>query len=255
MSMKSRFIILAAGKGSRMQSDVPKTLVPVGGKPILQHLYESVQDSGVDGSPIVVIGPEGQKLCEEFGGVCEYVVQQEQLGTAHAVMVCQEAVGDAESVVVLYGDHPFVSSRTLKRLVELHSRAGEVLTMMTTTVPSFGDWYRAYLYWGRILRDAHGHIIGIREYKDAMESEREIIEVNPALYCFDTKWLWNNIEQIKNFNAKQEYYLTDLIELAVTQGHEIASMSLPPEEAVGINTQEEREIAEEVLKKRQHAST
>ncbi len=233
-----------------MKSDVPKALTPVGGKPILQHLHESILDSKVDTEPVVVIGPERIKLCESFDGVCSYAVQEEQLGTAHAVKMAKEAVGDVDAVIVLYGDHPFVSSETLQRLAKVHEENAAKVTIMTTTVPSFDDWYSAYHHWGRILRDSHGCIMGIREYKDAMESEQGIREVNPAFYCFDTKWLWENIEQVKNFNANEEYYLTDLIELAVTQGHEVHSMNVAPEEAVGINTKEELAIAEHLLKKR-----
>ncbi len=247
--MTFRFIILAAGKGTRMKQDLPKVLTPIGGKPILQHLYESVQTSGVDGVPVIVIGPDQPKLCEAWNGVCEYVVQQEQLGTAHAVSVCRDAVNDADAIVVLYGDHPFVSKQMLQDLAHLHTGSNGVLSMMTTTVSSFDQW-PIYYHWGRIIRDKHGSIMAIREFKDAMESEQAITEVNPALYCFKTTWLWENISRVKNLNAKGEYYLTDLVELAVAQGHTIASMSIPPEEAVGINTQEERLIAETLLAQR-----
>jgi bifunctional UDP-N-acetylglucosamine pyrophosphorylase / glucosamine-1-phosphate N-acetyltransferase len=245
--MQTRVIILAAGKGTRMKSDIPKALTSVAGKPILQYLHESILESGVDDRPVVVIGPERQKLCEAFGGLCDYAVQEEQLGTGHAVQSARDVVADARAVIVLYGDHPFVSSITLRRLIELHERAGGVVTMMTTTLSDFDDWRCSFLHWGRILRDSHGHIVGVREYKDAMESEQAIREVNPGLYCFDTAWLWKNIDQIKNFNANGEYYLTDLIELAVAQGQEIVSMSVASEEVIGINTQAEREIAEQVL--------
>jgi bifunctional UDP-N-acetylglucosamine pyrophosphorylase/glucosamine-1-phosphate N-acetyltransferase len=248
--MTFRFIVLAAGKGSRMKSETPKTLLPVGGKPILQHLMESVKASGVDGVPIVVVGRERDPLCERFGEMCEYVVQEEQLGTGHAVRLCQKAVGDAGAVIVLYGDHPFFAPETLKALADLHQTSAGVMTMMTTSVPSFEGWHQSFLHWGRILRDTHGHIIGIREYKDAMESERDIREVNPALYCFDTTWLWANIHQLRNNNVKGEYYLTDLVELAVAQGHDVATLPVAPEEAIGVNTPEELRVAEEVLKKR-----
>lgn len=247
--MNFRFIIMAAGKGTRMGADVPKALVTVAGKPIIQRIYESVMESEVDGVPVVVVGHERTKLCASFQGECEYVVQEEQLGTAHAVKVCKDAVDDADAVIVLNGDHPLVSSHTLRKLADLHKRVGGVLTMMTTTVPSFEEW-SIYSHWGRIVRDSHGHIIAIKEYKDAMESEREIKEVNPSFFCFDASWLWENIGQIKNFNANSEYYLTDLIELAVAQGNEITSMSISPDEAVGINTQAEVEIAEKILAER-----
>jgi bifunctional UDP-N-acetylglucosamine pyrophosphorylase / glucosamine-1-phosphate N-acetyltransferase len=246
--MTFRFIILAAGKGTRMGADLPKALVPVAGKPILEHLYESVAASGVDGVPVIVIGHERTRLCESFGGACQYIVQEEQLGTGHAVMVCRDAVMDADAVIVLYGDHPFVGAETLRKLARMHEAQKPVLSMMTTTVPSFEQW-ESYRHWGRILRDSHGHIMAIREYKDAMESEQEIREVNPGLYCFDTRWLWENIDQIKNFNAKSEFYLTDLIELAVAQGKDIATMSIAPEESVGVNTPDELVLAERIYKR------
>src|SRR3989339_35014 len=236
--MTFRFIILAAGKGTRMQQSLPKALTPIGGKPILQYLYESVNASGVDGVPVVVVGPEQPQLCKGWNGICEYVVQEQQLGTAHAVNVCRHTVDDAEALIVLYGDHPFVSPQTLRNLANLHQKNHSFVSIMTTTVPSFDIW-PLYFHWGRVMRDSQGFVKAIREYKDATESERMITEVNPALYCFDTAWLWENIDHIKNVNANREYYLTDLVERAVSQGHEIATMSIPPEEAVGINTQEE----------------
>lgn len=247
--MTFRFIILAAGKGSRMKQDLPKALTPIGGKPILQYLYESISDSNVDGAPVVVMAPDQPKLCEGWNGSCDYVIQQDQLGTGHAVNACREAVTDADAIIVLYGDHPFISAETLQRLAELHTHSEGVLSIMTTNVSSFDEWPN-YYHWGRIVRDKNKQIMAIREYKDSMESELAITEVNPALYCFDTKWLWESIGQIKNYNAKGEYYLTDLVELAVAQGHNIASLSIPPEEAVGINTQEERVIAEKLLLQR-----
>lgn len=243
--MKFRTVILAAGKGTRMGSDKPKVLLQIGGKPILQHLIESIKASGVDGVPVVVVSKEGGGVCEAFGETCHYAIQDEPLGTGHAVMCAREAVGECDAVIVLYGDHPFVSPEALRRLVEIHA-TGPTVTMMTTIVPSFDGWYSAFRHWGRILRDGHGHIMGIREYKDAMESEQEIREVNPALFCFDAKWLWENVSQLKNMNAKGEYYLTDLIELAVTQGHDIAGSEIRPEESIGVNTPEEFALAEKL---------
>ncbi len=244
--MKFRTVILAAGKGTRMGSEKPKVLLPLANKPILQHLIESITESGVDGVPVVVVSSDGKGVCETFGETCHYAIQEEPLGTGHAVMCAKDAVGETDAVIVLYGDHPFVSPDALRRLTKIHVDSQTVLTMMTTVVPSFDDWYGIFLHWGRVLRDLHGHIMGIREYKDAMESEQQIREVNPALFCFDAKWLWENISQLKNLNAKGEYYLTDLVELAVTQGHEIAGSEIRPEESIGVNTPEEFKIAEEI---------
>jgi len=233
-----------------MGSEMPKTLIPIGGKSILQHLIDSVKASGVDGLPVIVTGKEREQFCDEFGEQCSYVVQQEQLGTAHAVMVAKDEVVDADAVIVLYGDHPFISASALQELAKTHKESGAVVTLMTAIVPSFSGWHKVFKSWGRILRDAHGHIVGIREYRDAMESERQSKEVNPGLYCFNSKWLWENIAQVKNFNAQEEYYLTDLVELAVSQGHEIASSEIQPEESIGVNTPEELELAKEILEKR-----
>ena len=153
--MKCRFVILAAGLGSRMGSDVPKALIPVGGKPILQHLLESTKASGVDQKPVIVIGHERDLLCETFGVECEYVVQEKQLGTGHAVMVTEDVVKEAADIVVLYGDHPFVSPDTLKSLHETHHAQENIITMMTVDVESFDGWKKASLVrWRPVHADA-----------------------------------------------------------------------------------------------------
>lgn len=248
--MTFKFVILAAGKGTRMNSEIPKTLTPIGGKPILQYLYESVVASGLDGDPIIVVGRERTRLCDVFGGSCEYVVQEQQLGTGHAVRATKEAVGSANAVIVLYGDHPFISADSIRSLAARHEERDNTITLLTSTVPSFEDWYMAFLQWGRILRGPDGHIAGIREYKDASESERVIREVNPSLFCFDAKWLWENISLLDNKNSQGEFYLTDLVHIAVLQNRKLSSIAVLPEEVIGINTKEERDIAEDILKKK-----
>lgn len=232
-----------------MGADLPKVLLPIAGKPILRHLIESIDESGIDGVPVAVVNPDNRGIISEaLGEACRYAVQEEPLGTGHAVMCAKNAVGECDAVIVLYGDHPFVSSDALRRLVSVHEEQCPLISIMTTIVPTFDGWYSVFRHWGRILRDSHGHILGIREYKDAMESEQEIREVNPALFCFNAKWLWANVAQLKNLNAKGEYYLTDLIELAVTQGSEIASLQIRPEESIGVNTPEEFALAEELYR-------
>jgi len=248
--MNFRIVILAAGKGTRMRSDIPKTLTPIGGKPILQYLYESVVASGLNGDPIVVTGPERVRLCDAFGGSCEYAVQEEQLGTGHAVLASRDTVGEADALIVLYGDHPFISSQTIRALAHRHQERGNTITLMTARVPNFEGWRCVFARWGRMFRGADGHISRVVQYKDATDAERDITEVDPALYCFETSWLWENLPRLKNENAQREYYLTDLIEMAAAQGKPLSSIDVAPEEVIGINTQEEREIAEAVLAKR-----
>jgi bifunctional UDP-N-acetylglucosamine pyrophosphorylase / glucosamine-1-phosphate N-acetyltransferase len=124
------------------------------------------------------------------------------------------------------------------------------VTMMTVDLPHFKNWHKVFTHWGRILRGSDKKIAGIREYKDASKEERLIKEVNPAQFCFDSQWLWENINKIKDNNSQGEYYLTDLIEMAFEQGQPIATMCVAPEEAIGINTPEELEIAEGILRDR-----
>lgn len=245
-----RVVILAAGKGTRMKSELPKALVPVGDKPILQHLLENVAASGLDGKPVVVIGHERTRICDAFGGKCDYAVQEFQKGTAHAVLCAKRGVGDADAVVVLYGDHPFVSPASMRRLAKAHLAERNALTLFTVTVPSFEGWYRVFRQWGRILRDAKGKITGIREFKDAYDDEKAVRELNPALMCFDAAWLWTNIEKVRPNNAQGELYLTDLVALAFAQGQKIGTLEIAPEEAMGINSPEELEIAEAILARR-----
>lgn len=253
--MKFRIVILAAGKGKRMMSDIPKPLTPVGGKPILQHLLESIDASGIDTDPVVVIASDSSRLAEAFGRDCSYAIQESQLGTGHAVQYTRDHVEDAEALIILYGDHPFLSSVTLRKLAETHSeiRRGLVtppITMGTTTIPSTDGWYQAFEKWGRILRDENGRVIGNRQFKDATDEEKKILERDPALFCFRTDWLWDRLAQLKNENAQAEYYLTDLVAMAFDEGIEIPTVSIPPEEAIGINTPEELKIAEAIFQSR-----
>lgn len=248
--MKFRIVILAAGKGTRMKQDIPKALTPVAGKPILQHLLESIEASGLEKDPVIVIGKDSPRLGEVIGRTCSHAVQEEQLGTGHAVRSARESVQDAEALIVLYGDHPFLSASTLNQLASTHQDRAAHVTMATTTLPSTDGWYQAFEKWGRILRDESGRVIGNKQFKDATEEQKQILERDPALFCFRTDWLWDRLAQLKNENAQGEYYLTDLIGMAFEEGIEIPTVSIPPEEAIGINTPEEKEIAEEILRKR-----
>ncbi len=241
---KVRVVILAAGKGTRMKSDGPKALTLVGGRPILSHLLDAVEASGLDPRPTVVVGYGAEQIRAVMGDRCQYATQTEQLGTGHAAASAKPSVGDADHVVILYGDHPFISAGTLKRLVARHVERKNTLTLMTTKVPSFKGAYAGFERWGRILRGENRYITGIREYKDATDEERRITELNPALFCFDAKWLWENAAALRAENAQKEYYLTDLVAAAIAQGKPLSSIDIAPEEVIGINTPEERDIAE-----------
>ncbi len=249
MQMNTRVVILAAGKGKRMRVEIPKVLVLLKGEPVLYHLLRSVVDAGIDSRPIVVVG-ENKPLIEAAlargGFAVEYAIQGEQLGTGHAVRMAESVARDADSILVLYGDHPFVSSATIRNIVSLHTASDATLTLATLVVPDFEGWRVSFADFGRIIRNADGRIDRIVEKKDATPAELAVRELNPAYFCFNASWLWQSLRKLKNENAQREYYLTDLVKLAMTDGVKISSMRIDPKEGAGINTQDHLAAAETI---------
>ncbi|MBU1164246.1 NTP transferase domain-containing protein [Patescibacteria group bacterium] len=240
-------IILAAGHGKRMNSDIPKPLIEVGGKPIIQHLLDSIKISGICEKPIAVIGQKAELVKEKLGDQVEYVVQEEQLGTGHAVAVCKEKLKDTdEDILVLYGDHPLLKADSLKKLADLHQKEQSTITLMTNTVKNFDDWREPFIQFGRIIR-TDNQIREIVEKKDCTPEQLEIKEVNPGYYCFNQNWLWQNIDKLKNENAQGEYYLTDLVKMAIDQNQKVLSSNIEPKEALGVNTAEQLEIVKKLV--------
>jgi len=244
--MKTKIIILAAGKGTRMKSELPKVLNKIKGEPMINHLLKSIKWSGVDESPIIVVSPANKNLIKKslkyFN--CRYAIQKEQLGTGHAVLSGRRLAAGAERILVLYGDHPFLKKETINKMAALDKLA---ITLATVKVKDFKDWRQNFFHWGRIVRK-EGEITAITEFKDASEKEKKIRELNPALYSFDASWLWKNLKKLKNENAQGEYYLTDLIKLAFKEGRKIDSFEINAREAIGINSREELEVAEGLIK-------
>lgn len=247
MPMKMRIVVLAAGKGKRMGLETPKVLVPLKGEPVLYHILRSVREAGVDPRPIVVVG-ENKPLIEaalaEGGFAAEYAMQKEQLGTGHAVLAAQSAAASAESILVLYGDHPFVSPITIKKIISLHVAEGAKLTLATLIVPDFEGWRVSFADFGRIIRSADGEINRIVEKKDGTPEELAVRELNPAFFCFNGPWLWRGLAKLKNANAQGEYYLTDLVKMAMEEGVKISSLVIDAREGAGINTQTHLAAAE-----------
>lgn len=245
--MTTRVVLLAAGKGKRMQSDLPKVLAPINGKPLIRFTLDAVEESGVDNHPIIVIGYKSEEVIKELGSSFQYVKQEEPLGSGHAVSKAREAIiGKADNVIVLYGDHPLIKGETINSLRNLHTEESPTITMMTAMLPDFDDWRSVFKSFGRVVRDGN-NVKAIVESKDATEEELKICEVNPGYYCFDSEWLWKNLERIDNKNAAGEYYLTDLVKIAIGNGEEVLSAEIDPKEAVGVNTREELKIAEKLL--------
>ncbi len=251
---KVAVIIPAAGQGKRMRSVngvYPKVLTLILGRPIITYLLDNVRQAGFGDSVILVVGHNAELVRQALGEHYLYAMQTEQLGTGHAVRCAAAVVPPGiEHIMVLYGDHPLITDATIRKLHVLHEQENAVITMLTTVVQDFNSW-RAPLYdFGRIIRDASGKVVDIREKKDATPPELAIREVNPSLFMFKSVWLWQNLKKLQNNNAQKEYYLTDMVKIAIVQGDRVFSMTVDPFECLGVNTPEQLAIAEHLIAER-----
>jgi len=241
-------VILAAGHGTRMKSDLPKVMHLLNGKPLVEHVWQNVFDSDCFTKIVIVVSPNNNLVRDHLGDKADYAVQTEQLGTAHAVMSAENILKEqVKTVAVFYGDMPFLRPESIRKLVETHCSLNNQVTIMTFTVPDFSGENSLFANFGRIIRDVNGKIVKSVERKDANEEELKITELNPCFYCFNASWLWENLKRIKNDNNQKEYYLTDLIKLALSSEAKISSISIDPKEALGINTKEDLEIVSQKL--------
>ena len=243
----TQIVILAAGKGTRMNSELPKVLVPLNGRPMIKYLMDSVIASFVDVRPIIIVSPDNQNIIKEALSDynLEYVIQDKQLGTGHAVSCARSYINqDTKNIVVLYGDHPFLTSSSIKKFAALEHDA---LTIMPTVLPDFEDWHHNFYHWGRIVRGEDGLVKGIVELNDTNDAEKLITEVNPGFMCFNKEWLFLNIDKLKDDNKAQEFYLTDMVKIAFQSGDKIGTINIEPKEAMGINSLEELQIASSLL--------
>lgn len=242
---KVQLIILAGGKGIRMDSELPKVLMPLWNKPIIKHLLREVKKSGICERPIVVIGQERELVMKELGEEYDYVVQEEQLGTGHAVLATKPFLQNkAENIMVLNGDMPFIKANTIKKIFKSHLLERADMTMGTVRLPNFEGWRRAFYSFGRIARDKHGKPERIIYGKNLSSKELEILEVDPAIFCFNAKWLWPRLDKLENNNSHSEYYLTDLVGMAIGERNPPNMISVLPKEALGANSKQELEILE-----------
>lgn len=235
---------MAAGKGTRMGDQPwPKVLTPLKGRPLIAYLLDEVKKIETKQPPVIVVGFMQEKVRQELGNSYLYAVQEQQLGTGHAVAMAKNLV-TAENVVVLYGDMPFISAESLNNLVQTQELTGDMLSMFTATVKDFIGPAKPLEKYGRIIRAPNGDILKITEFKDCTEEEKQIKEVNPGVYCFNSRWLWENIGRLNKQNSQGEYYLTDMLEIAVEQGERVNSLPINPREVLGVNTWEDHEHAE-----------
>jgi UDP-N-acetylglucosamine diphosphorylase/glucosamine-1-phosphate N-acetyltransferase len=232
-------IILAAGKGTRMKSDLAKVLHKVGGRPLVTYSIDLARQVGSE-KICAVIGHQAdavRKAVQDRDVI--FVEQRELLGTGHAVMQAEEVFRDYEgTILILCGDVPLLSLKTTHALIAAHSREKAAVTVMTVILDDPGSY-------GRIVKDAAGNVSKIVEAKDASVEEKKIREINTGIYCVDCKTLFEAVSQIGNTNAQKEYYLTDMIEISIKKGLKVQSFVASHSiEVMGINTLEELEIAE-----------
>jgi bifunctional UDP-N-acetylglucosamine pyrophosphorylase/glucosamine-1-phosphate N-acetyltransferase len=248
MKNKLKIVILAAGKGTRMNSVLPKVLIEFKGKSMIKHLLESVKRSEVDTKPVIVVGHQRENVVNALGQEYTYVIQEEQLGTGHAVRSAEKVLEDtAENIMVLPSDHPFISPETIKKLSEKHLNSRAKITMATVKLPDFEDWRSVfYTSFSRIIRNAKNEIIKDVQFRDATEEEKKITEVNPIFFCFEATWLWEKLRTLKTDNDQKQYYLTDLVKIAMEEGSKIETIQIDPREALAANSKEELEILEKL---------
>ena len=222
-------VILAAGKGTRMKSSLYKVLHPVCGLPMVAHVVRAVEASGVN-QIVTIVGHGAEAVQAYLGDKSSYALQAEQLGTGHAVLQAEAALGHlAGSTLVICGDTPLLTAETLSALFDYHQAQGAGATILTAVTEDATGY-------GRIVRDAEGQVLKIVEQKDATEQEALIREFNTGTYVFDNQLLFDCLKRVGNDNAQGEYYLPDVIALARQAGRTVAAYVMADEtEAIGVN--------------------
>ncbi|MCF7912634.1 MAG: NTP transferase domain-containing protein [Candidatus Cloacimonetes bacterium] len=243
--MKTATIILAAGKGTRMRSDLPKVVFEIAGEPMINRVITTARQ--VDSERIIVVIGYKKEIVQSVippDSSIRFAVQDPQNGTGHAIMVCRDQIEDFEGVVfILYGDVPLLTSATLKKMYAIHLAENSACTVLTAVMED-------PLQYGRIVRDANGAFEKIVEHKDATEVEREIKEINTGIYCYNSQDLLESVSQLKNNNSQNEYYLTDTLEILAKQGRHISTLILADNvEATGVNSPEQlKELERELIR-------
>lgn len=239
-------VILAAGKGTRMKSALPKVLHKAGGKAMVAHVLAAAKAAGAT-RQIVVTGFGGDQVREALAGQAEFVTQTEQLGTGHAVKMTAPLLKDTQgTIMVLCGDTPLLTGALLKKLYDEHIAAQAKATVLTAVMPDATGY-------GRIIRQADGSVEKIVEHKDATEAERAVKEVNSGIYCFDAQALFAALEKVTNDNAQGEYYLPDVLGILKKQGERIWAVAADDfEETLGVNSRAQLAKAEHILRQRKN---
>ena len=237
-------VILAAGKGTRMKSKLPKVLHNVGGHPMLEHVMDAAEAAGCRDN-VVVIGHGAELVRELVGSRARIALQAEQLGTGHAVLQAADTLKDfTGTVMILCGDTPLLEAAELQKFYEEHIKSGAAATVMSAIMED------PYGY-GRILRDEKGDVAGIVEEKDATSEQKRIKEINTGNYCVEAPLLFEVLKTLGNDNAQGEYYLTDVLAKLRGMGKKIGGVITDDSEMImGVNSRRQLAEAESVMRRR-----
>jgi len=240
MSRPLAAIILAAGKGTRMKSDVHKVLHPIAGRPMIEHLLESVEALGAE-RIVMVVGDRREQIETALAGRVEFAVQEPQLGTGHAVLQAKEALeGFDGDVLLLSGDVPFIRPTTMRAMLDaLHGGADPAAVVLGFRPPDAGAY-------GRVVAGADGRVARIVELRDASDEERAIGLCNSNLFAVRSGDLWKLLEGVGNENSQSEYYLTDIVAIGAAAGRATLLIEGDASEAIGPNSRSEFALAEAV---------
>lgn len=243
-SRQTAAVILAAGHGKRMQSNILKVMHQAAGRPMLEHVVRAVKGAGV-GRVIIVVGHQAERVRAHFGDAVEYVEQREQLGTGHATLQAQPLLeGFDGDVLVLYGDNALLTADTVRDMMDTHVQEQATATLLTAIMPEPRGL-------GRIIRDERERYMRTVEARDASPAELAIQEVMSGIFCFHTSVLWDKLRQLQPNNEQREYYLTDVPGMLVREGRPVAvSVASDWRTVIGPNDRRELAEAEAVLRKR-----
>jgi bifunctional UDP-N-acetylglucosamine pyrophosphorylase/glucosamine-1-phosphate N-acetyltransferase len=237
-------VILAAGKGVRMRSQIPKVVHAVAGQPMVKHVVQAVYQAGVNKITLVV--GHGRDTIENLfeAGQVGIAVQEQQLGTGHALMQAEKNVAGDGNIIVLAGDTPLIRAATIKALIDRHEESAAAATVLTTSVEDPTGY-------GRVLRNEDGSLNRIVEEKDANSEEKAIHEINSGMYCFKTEAVFKALQHINTSNAQNEYYLTDVLKIFIAQGQRVEIQKTDAvEDIYGINDRVQMAQAEAILRQR-----